>query len=215
MYPPIVQEIKTYYGSVLTHYEKDPNIAIHLELIAERMWQGLKEELDLVITQINNYHPRYLNKSKSEILAANLTKKDCYDATAQGHGFKSWNDFKDAEAKQYFIPFEKAIDGFLAGNLDLVKALIIEHPTIISRRSPYAHQATLLHYAASNGVEIWRQVVPKNLVEMTIFLLEKGADPKATMKVYGGAFDTLSLLLTSAHPYAAGVIDPMKRVLSP
>ena len=211
--PPIVQQIRAYYGPILTHYEKNQNLENHLILIAERMWIGLNKELDLVITQINNYHQSFLSKSKPEILAANLTKADCYDATAQGHGFKSWMDFKNSKSLPYFVPFEKAVDGFLCGDFELVKALITKCPAIISMKSPYAHRATLLHYAASNGVELWRQVVPSNIVEMTTYLLEKGANLEAKMNVYGGEFDPLSLLVSSAHPYAAGVVEPMKRLL--
>jgi len=61
-------------------------------------------------------------------------------------------------------------------------------------------------------VAFWRQQVPLNLVAITEFLLEAGADRRATMKVYGGAFDTYSLLVTSVHPLAAGILEEMKVV---
>jgi len=60
---------------------------------------------------------------------------------------------------------------------------------------------------------MWRQKVPMNLTTLIEILLEAGADKNATMNVYGGHFTTLELLITSAHPYAAGIVDDLKRVL--
>ena len=88
-----------------------------------------------------------------------------------------------------------------------------ENPDLIFQKSKFGHQATLLHYVASNGVEFWRQIVPHNLPEMISYLIEKGADKNAKMKVYGGEFSVLPLLESSAHPYAAGIADQMIEIL--
>ena len=82
-------------------------------------------------------------------------------------------------------------------------------------RSQYGHRASLLNYAGSNGVEFWRQQVPLNLAEIVIYLLEAGADKNATMKVYGGEFNTFELLTTSIHPLRARIMEEMKLILRP
>ena len=87
----------------------------------------------------------------------------------------------------------------LSGDLDSLRRLISEDASLITQRSCYGHRATLLHYCGNNGVEFWRQQVPLNLKDIIHFLIENGADKNATMSVYGGEFDTLSLLTTSAH----------------
>ena len=50
-----------------------------------------------------------------------------------------------------------------------------------------------------------------NLVEITSFLVETGADKNARANVYGGEFTTWELASTSAHPKDAGI---MKKLLN-
>ena len=49
--------------------------------------------------------------------------------------------------------------------------------------------------------ELYRQSVPTNAVAILNCLIAHGADPNATMSVYGGAFTVLELFKTSAHPF--------------
>ncbi|NNE01456.1 MAG: ankyrin repeat domain-containing protein, partial [Pirellulaceae bacterium] len=72
---------------------------------------------------------------------------------------------------------------------------------------------TLLHYCGSNGVETYRQVVPTNLPQLTQLLIDAGADVNATAEMYGGNCPTLGLLITSAHPAEAGVVDQVVQIL--
>jgi hypothetical protein len=92
--------------------------------------------------------------------------------------------------------------------------LLAEHPDLAARRSAYGHRATLLHYTAANGVEIRRQVVPANAAEITAALLATGANRSAKLHAYGGTFDVLEMLKTSAHPHAAGVAAEIEHVLA-
>lgn len=85
--------------------------------------------------------------------------------------------------------------------------------TLASANYPLQNFRMLLHYVASNGVELWRQNVPRNLPAICEMLLLKGANASAKMSVYGGYYDTLSLLLTSAHPKAAGLMDELALLL--
>jgi len=88
------------------------------------------------------------------------------------------------------------------------------HPTLklfharSTRRThfdPPVHGATLLHHIAANGVEGQRQRTPKNAVEIAKTLLENGAEPDSPANLYGGECTTMSLLVSSSHPAAAGV----------
>lgn len=48
-------------------------------------------------------------------------------------------------------------------------------------------------------MELTRQVLSSKLPEIINLLIDFGADPNATMNVYGGKFTTIQLLSTSAH----------------
>jgi hypothetical protein len=71
----------------------------------------------------------------------------------------------------------------------------------------------LLHYVAANGVEDERQRTPANIVYIAERLLDLGADVNAICDLYGGGATTLGLTITSAHPRAAGVQEPLARLL--
>jgi hypothetical protein len=107
--------------------------------------------------------------------------------------------------EKYNTPFEKAVNCIIDGATTDLKYWLSAQPQLTHQTSQYGHQATLLHYTASNGVEIWRQSSPPNLGEITTVLLRNGAKKDATMKIYGGRFTALELFTTSAHPYEAGV----------
>jgi ankyrin repeat protein len=100
--------------------------------------------------------------------------------------------------------FEAAVDAIVTGQLETLRRLLAESPQLIVARSPHAHQATLLHYVAANGVEQERQHTPANIVEITALLLDAGVDIHAVANIYGGS-TTFELAATSVHPERAGV----------
>jgi hypothetical protein len=67
---------------------------------------------------------------------------------------------------------------------------------------------------AANGVEIRRQVVPANAAEVVASLLAAGADRSAKLHAYGGEFDVLEMLRSSAHPHDAGVAAQVEQALA-
>jgi len=129
---------------------------------------------------------------------------------ARAHGFPSWPrlvEHLDALLHQRSdsARFEHAADAIVNGDLDVLVGLLRETPLLVLARSDRSHAATLLHYVSANGVENFRQRTPANIVAIAEHLLDAGADVRATCDVYGGGADTLGLVVTSAHPRAAGV----------
>jgi hypothetical protein len=129
---------------------------------------------------------------------------------ARDHGFTSWSSVQGICDPV----FERAVDAVVLGQVTALRALLAEHPDLVARRSAYGHRATLLHYMAANGVEIRRQVVPANAAEITGSLLAAGADRSSQLYAYGGTFDVLEMLRTSAHPRAASVSAEIERLLA-
>ena len=72
-------------------------------------------------------------------------------------------------------------------------------------------RATVLHYAGSNGVESYRQVVPLNLADIVDFLIRAGADPQAEATIYGGS-TARALFESSTHPIQANVHEKVAAV---
>jgi hypothetical protein len=129
---------------------------------------------------------------------------------ARDHGFATW-----ASVQGECDPtFERAVEAVVHGRIDELRELLADHPDFSVRRSAYGHRATLLHYTAANGVEIRRQLVPANAAEVVAALLDAGADRAATLHAYGGDFDVMAMLETSAHPHDAGVAAEIERALA-
>ncbi len=136
---------------------------------------------------------------------------------ARSHGFESWPKFRkhlEALAKKSPVSrFEAAADAIADGDIAALKRLLSEDPKLVRATSTREHGATLLHYVSANGVEIFRQRTPKNIVEITKLLLEAGSDVEATADVYGGGYTALGLAATSVHPQKAGVQEALLQLL--
>ena len=211
--PTIVSELVEFYGGILYAYEQYPNIKDHLEAIALKHFEGVQQKVNCVFVEMNNYNPTFIGRSIEELKANSYSLLNSKNTIAYEYGFKGWQEVSLLE-KQYSIVFEQAVNHLLAGDLDNLSQLVNKDVSLITQRSRYGHGATLLHYCGNNGVEFWRQQVPLNLKTIILFLLENGANKNATMSVYGGEFDTLSLLTTSAHPINAGILDELVEALN-
>ncbi len=131
-----------------------------------------------------------------------LSERDARLIVARDHGFASWqlvNGRCDPS-------FERAVDAVVMGRLGELHRLLTDQPDLVTRRSAYGHRATLLHYTAANGVEIRRQVGPRNADRIAALLLAEGADVAAELNAYGGSFDALAMLASSGHRADAGVV---------
>ena len=174
----------------------------------------------------HNKHPRFLDEKilwlpkpipDSEIQNATLTIADARLAIARSYDFQDWpalSEFAESVSNPHseIFQFESAADAVVNGDAPALKVLIASNPQIVHARStrrthfdPPVHRATLLHYVAANGVEGHRQKTPMNAVEIATILLKNGADPDALANLYGGECTTMSLLVSSSHPAAAGV----------
>jgi hypothetical protein len=142
--------------------------------------------------------------------AASLAQRDSRLIVARDHAFSSWS----AVEGRCDPLFEQAVDAVVFGRLKELSRLLADARDLASRRSAYGHRATLLHYTAANGVEIRRQIVPRNADKIARALLDAGADACAPLVAYGETTDTLGMLRSSAHPRAAGVAERLERVLT-
>ncbi|MBT8235382.1 MAG: hypothetical protein KJO04_04245 [Bacteroidia bacterium] len=183
-----------------------------MEQLAQRMYQGILSQEEAVLYEINNYHKDYLGMPIKSLRDLQLGKEVAYMTIAHEFGFSSWESVEKLDAK-YDPAFEKALGFLLAGSVKKLKGLLHEYPHLLSESSIYGHEATLLHYTASNGVELWRQQVPNNIVDIAGLLLLAGASKHAFMNVYGGEFTAYALAESSAHPYDAGLAPELFAVL--
>lgn len=137
---------------------------------------------------------------------------------ARAHGFPSWAELMRhiddlARSDSAVARFEAAVDAIVAGDSDTLRRLLREHPELVMQRSSRGHGCTLLHYVSANGVEGYRQKTPPNIVPITQFLLDAGADVRATAHCYDHDDTTLMLTATSMHPKNAGVMIPLLETL--
>jgi len=126
------------------------------------------------------------------------------------HGFDSWSAFAHhvqelIDASSATARFEAAADAVVNGELDALRALVADDPALVHATSARRHHATLLHYVAANGVEDFRQRTPPNIVDVTRFLVDAGAEVDAPNDDYAGRGTALGLVATSIHPEQAGV----------
>ena len=161
---------------------------------------------------------RWRKFAKANERAAKCGLADAQFFVARGHGFASWPKFARhlealARANSPVSNFEAAVDAIVSGDLATLEKLLSENPELVRTRSTREHRSTLLHYVSANGVEDFRQKTPKNIVEITKLLLQRGADVNAESDAYGGRSTTLGLTATSCHPEEAGVQLPLMELL--
>jgi ankyrin repeat protein len=139
---------------------------------------------------------------------------------ARVHGFTSWPRFvKHVESLTRpitpFLKFESAVEAVIDGDAVLLETLLREDPDLVRARSNREHQATLLQYVAANGVESFRQRMPKNAVEIATVLLQAGAEVDAPNWPDGpaGPGTTLGEVATSIHAKRAGLQNALLELL--
>jgi hypothetical protein len=162
--------------------------------------------------ELHNWLPGATQQALPALFDLPLTLDHAREASARAHGFADRHAAASAEAGGD-PELEAAIEALLRGDVAGLTAAIDQTPDLVVRRSHYGHGATLLHYLAANGVETYRQRVPRNAAALASILLARGADPSAEADMYGGRRRTRGMLISSAHPRLAGVTDEILRVL--
>jgi len=185
-YSSVLEELENYSLNLLRHYKVgNPAVAI----------------------EISNHHPELIACSPTVILDSEMDLEDFQFTVAKAYGFEDWTAVEPLSSVKHNPHFETAVDILLSGHIHALNDHLTQYPEVVQQRSAYGHRAGLIHYLGSNGVEIWRQIVPSNLEELLRTLVKLGADPDMTANIFGEN-NLLALLTTSDHAWKAKVAKP-------
>ena len=187
-----------------------------IQLCDLRLTRDLPVAPDEWVDGISRFAMNKMKAGSAEGSHCSLSK--AHFVIARSHGFAGWPRFVRAVEECSIAgsaqeSFEKAVDSIVHGDVQTLRRLLGQQPTLIHQRSLREHEATLLHYTAANGVEGYRQKTPPNTIEVARILLAAGADIDATGRMYGSPQTTLELAATSVHPERAGVIEELLSLL--
>jgi len=212
------------FRSRLEEYEKQ----------ADQLLDGFLAGDQQAIDLFHHHLPRFLDEripwkpkalSAEELRSATVDREDARLALARFYGFRDWRELarwvvEVGRADSAVARFESAVEAVVNGDAVALRNLLLGHPDLVRARSTYVtphdppmHRATLLHYVAANGVEGWRQKTPKSAVAIAKMLLDAGAEADALADMYGGECTTMSMLVSSAHPAAAGLQSALAETL--
>ena len=209
--PDEVRLVRRLHQQTLDNGSSYGTVFQQLEDFVKNLLQAYPQKDMATIIEIKNHHPQFLGASPEKIFEAKLSKADLQLVIARAYGFADWSIAKSAGNQAFSEPFEKAIDLLLSGAKKELLDLLTAQPELLHQRSAYGHHAGLIHYLGSNGVEIWRQVVPSNITEIANMLIELGADKKMKAPIYGIS-DVKMLIDSSAHPWDAGIGQELSSV---
>ncbi len=209
---PFVQETLDLHKHILQHPDSYQTVKELIILLADNLYNQLKNGDPKAIKVIQTFLPDYHKKAVSEIPNAGLGREDCQMAIAKEYGYSNWENALSESDQAFDKSFETAINLLVNGHLQELQNLLDKQPEILQQHSPFWHSAGLIHYVASNGVEIWRQSVPENLVEITSMLISHGANPQMPNNIYGGS-NLINLIETSGHPNHTGLAGPLIQLI--
>ena len=139
----IVTHLQEHYGELLLNGLNYPLVQAHLTEIAYRFKEGVEKSDEGVLTELNNYHPKYIGISIQELATYDIPEEDCYECVALQYGYKSWDNFIGSEELKYSEPFERALHYLLHGQISELYQVIDDHPDVINMTSPCGHKAQL------------------------------------------------------------------------
>lgn len=205
-----VAAVRELYADIL--YTDNAPIT-YLQACAEHLYMAHKTGQFAAYVELKNGHPMLLGKNLGEITSYALSHLDALKTVAILHGFKDWIQVEQHAHLKFNEHFENAVDLLVSGELDQLKTLINRYPELIKMVSPFGHRANLLHYALVNGVEIRRQIVPENLVDILRFILDLGISKKQTMNAYGKQLTPAQLANSCSHIETAGLKGDILKLL--
>jgi len=184
---------------------------------AKALYDALQIRDNAALWNFKWMHPHFRGKTVTDVNPDTLDLDDARLVVAHEYGFPAWfNLIKFADEVAHdegAAKFERAVEAVVAGDVNTLKQMIRDDPTLVHARSARFHRATLLHYIAANGVEGIRQRTPPNAVEVARVLLDAGADPDALAVMYDNLCTTMSMLVSSAHPAGAGLQADLAELL--
>lgn len=205
-----------------------PNLA-QLRLQANELHQEHRSRQLTAAARIGAHHPRFNGQPLQAVLDAAFALADAQLVVAREYGFDTWTRLKQhvnlADLVAQHRPhqrFEDAVAALDDGDVDRLRRLVSEDPTLVQARTNldppfhYFTGATLLHHVAGNPdrgrLDGTRPPLPRNSAALARVLLEAGADVNAvTLGPNGG--DTMGLLVTSKQASDADVVGPLVDVL--
>ncbi len=207
-----IKMIRDLHTDILELKKTSTTIKEFISLQAERLFEAHGFGSTAVIFHLACWCKPLIGKPAEEIMKTPLSLALAQQTIAAEYGFASWKDVENLAKTKFDTDFEDCIDNMLSGKLQLLQNTLTENPHFATQRSQYGHQATLLHYLAANGVESYRQITPMNAADIAQTLIDAGADANAHAQIYGSS-DVRGLLLSSAHPANAGVVQSVDAVL--
>lgn len=176
---------------------------------AEALFQEVKSGNESAAWRFKWMHPGFRSKLVGDVRAATLDFADAQVVVAHEHGFGDWAalaEFAEAVRDEGSVGrFEAAVEAVISGDVVTLTAMLRDDSGLVRARSTRKHRATLLHYVPANGVECGRQKTPANAVEVAKTLLDAGAEVDALADMYNARCTTMSMLVSSSHPAAAGL----------
>lgn len=209
---PVSQVLRLYDGLV-DETAWDRAASEQIERLAARLLQGHRTKAPGAAVELHNWLRNAGGRSTQELFDLVLSIDDALETVSRAHGFPSWGSTASDGRRRGDPAFERAVEDLLAGDIPALVGSLDRFPDLVVRRSHYGHRATLLHYLAANGVETYRQRVPRSASKIARVLVQRGADPLATANMYGGNRTTKGMLLSSSHPGEAGVTHEVLAVL--
>jgi hypothetical protein len=176
---------------------------------AKELLDALEARQDEALWKFKWVHPFYRGKTVTDVKPYAHDLDDARLVIARDYEFPTWHDLeqftREIVTDGPVRNFEEAVEAVIAGDEAKLRSLLKSDPQLVRARSSRGHRGTLLHYIAANGVEGYRQRTPPNAVAIAKILLEAGSEPDALAIMYDNLCTTMSMLVSSAHPAAAGV----------
>jgi hypothetical protein len=173
----------------------NPNLD-HLRYQAKDLLKDHDARNQAAAQRIREFHPRFNRATDAEIFDAQLSLGDAQLTIAREYGFPSWARLKRHIEKptlsdRFDLPhqqrienetFRRAVVLLDAGDVSGLRALLNQHPTLVTHQvvfegGNYFRHPSLLEFVAENPVR--HGTLPANIVEVTKVILDAGPSQSA------------------------------------
>lgn len=164
----------------------------HLKHQAKDLLKSVRSADAGALQRVREFHPQFAGKPDEELRTIRFTLSDAQLTIGREYGFSSWPRLREAVAESMGVElqlphheriddatFRRAVDLIDEGNVEELRKLVTESPELLQQTvsfegGNYFSKPTLLEFIAENPIRNNR--LPKNIVEVTRYLLESGAD---------------------------------------